>query len=202
MSILSQEFFTRPTLTVARDLLGCQLVREIDGQRLSGIIVETEAYVGFDDTANHARMGRTPRNEIMFGPAGFAYIYIIYGMYHMLNIITEQIDFPAAVLIRAIEPLTGQTTMQARRQKADRPPLKPVNLTNGPGKLCQALDIDKRLNHFSLTSGQHLWFEAGQLVADQAVATGPRINIDYATPEYRDAPWRFWLKDNRFVSKR
>lgn len=202
MPILTQQFFARPTLTVARQLLGQRLIRETDGRRLSGIIVETEAYVGFEDTANHVRMGRTPRNDVMFGPAGIAYVYIVYGMHHMLNIITEQVDFPAAVLIRAIEPLTGTAAMQARRQKKDRPPLKPVQLTNGPGKLCQALDIDKRLNRQPLTDGRDLWFEPARPVPDQAVATGPRIGIDYATPEYRSAPWRFWLKDNRFVSKR
>ncbi|MCB0198257.1 MAG: DNA-3-methyladenine glycosylase, partial [Anaerolineae bacterium] len=99
MPILTQNFFTRPTLTVARELLGQHLVRDLDGQRLSGIIVETEAYVGPDDTASHASKGRTPRNGVMFGVAGIAYVYLIYGMYSMLNVTTEQPDFPAAILI-------------------------------------------------------------------------------------------------------
>ena len=201
MPILTQEFFTRPTLTVARKLLGQHLVRDLDGQRLSGIVVETEAYVGPDDTASHASKGRTPRNSIMFGAAGSAYVYLIYGMYSMLNVTTERVDFPAAILIRAIEPLTGLETMQAQRQKANRPPPKLVNLTNGPGKLCQALAIDHRLNHHPLTVGRHLWFEPGRPIPDHAVATGPRVGIDYATPEYVAAPWRFWVKGNRFVSK-
>ncbi|MCB9103364.1 MAG: DNA-3-methyladenine glycosylase [Anaerolineales bacterium] len=201
MPILTQEFFARPTLTVARDLLGQRLVRDLDGQRLSGLIVETEAYIGPDDTASHARMGRTDRNAIMFGPAGVAYVYFIYGMYHMLNIVTDQPDFPAAILIRALEPLTGQTAMQAHRQKNNRP-LKPINLTNGPGKLCQALAIDRRLNHFPITQGHTLWLEPGDPLPDQAIAAGPRVGIDYATPECVAAPWRFWIKGNRFVSKR
>ena len=135
MVILQQDFFARPTLTVAQELLGKVLVRDIDGQRLSGRIVETEAYIGPDDTACHASKGRTPRTEVMFGPGGFAYVYFIYGMYHMLNFITEQEDFPAAVLIRAIEPLEGVEHMRTHRNN----PMPEANLTNGPGKLCQAL---------------------------------------------------------------
>lgn len=202
MTILKRDFFARPTLTVARELLGQHLVREIDGQRLSGKIVETEAYIGPEDSACHASKGRTPRTEVMFGLAAYSYVYLIYGMYHMLNFITEQEGFPAAVLIRAIEPLEGLETMQGhRRRGANRPAVKHLNLTNGPGKLTQALRVDQRLNKWDTTKGQKLWLELGETIPDVAVATGPRVGIDYATPQDRDAPWRFWVQGNRFVSK-
>jgi DNA-3-methyladenine glycosylase len=199
--IVQQDFFDRPTLTVARDLLGQQLIREIDGQRLSGRIVETEAYIGPDDTASHASKGRTARTEIMFGPPGYTYVYFIYGMHYMLNFITEGVDFPAAVLIRALEPLSGQTAMQTHRQRVNHSLLKPVNLTNGPGRLCQALRIDKTLNNWPVTSGQKLWLEQAEPVPAEEVAVGPRVGIAYARPGDRIAPWRFWVRDNPFVSR-
>jgi DNA-3-methyladenine glycosylase len=199
--ILGQDFFDRPTLRVARELLGQRLVLEIEGQRLSGRIVETEAYIGPEDSASHASKGRTARTEVMFGPPGYIYVYLIYGMYHMLNITTERVDFPAAVLIRALEPLSGQALMQSRRQRAGRPPLKPVNLTNGPGRLCQALQIDKSLNNWSLTLGQKLWVESAEPVPAEAICTGPRIGIIYAQPQDQAAPWRFWIRHNSYVSK-
>ena len=201
MALLERDFFTRPTLTVARELLGHRLVREIEGQRLSGIIVETEAYIGPNDTASHASKGRTTRTEVMFGPAGYTYVYFIYGVHYMLNLTTEQPDFPAAVLIRAIHPQEGVALMQARRQKPGGVPLKTVTLTNGPGKLCQALEIDSRLNRWDVTLGQSLWLETGEAVAETLVATGPRVGVDYAAPEDRLAPWRFWVKGEPFVSK-
>ncbi len=201
MTILRQDFFSRPTLTVARELLGQRLVREIDEQRLCGRIVETEAYIGLDDTACHASKGRTPRTEVMFGPAGYAYVYLIYGMYHMLNFITEQEGFPAAVLIRAIEPLQGLEFMQVRRQKKNHRPVKTVNLTNGPGKLCQALGVDKNLNRWNVTTGQKLWLEADETTPDDVVAIGPRSGIGYAASQDQLAPWRFWVRGNQFVSK-
>jgi len=197
MTILQQNFFARPTLTVAYELLGKTLVRNIDGRRLSARIVETEAYIGPNDTACHASKGRTPRTEVMFGPAGFTYIYLVYGMYYMLNLITEQEEFPAAVLIRAVEPLEGIELMRAHRQK----PMPDVNLTNGPGKLCLALKIDKGLNKWDVTTGQNLWLEAGNNKAHITVAAGPRIGIGYALPQDKMAPWRFWVRGNRFVSK-
>jgi DNA-3-methyladenine glycosylase len=201
MPILKQDFFARPTLVVARDLLGQRLVREVGGQRLSGRIVETEAYIGPDDTACHASRGRTPRTEIMFGQAGYTYVYLIYGMYYMLNFITEQEGFPAAVLIRAIEPLAGVNMMRVRRQKANRLPLNVVRLTNGPGKLCQALGIDKKLHNWDVTTKQRLWLEAGDDLPQTVIATGFRVGINYAAPQDRVAPWRFWIQGNRFVSK-
>jgi DNA-3-methyladenine glycosylase len=186
-AILPAEFFARPTLTVARELLGQRLVRQVDGQQLSGLIVETEAYIGPDDTACHAGKGRTPRTEVMFGPAGFSYIYLIYGMYHMLNIVTEAVDFPAAVLIRAMAPEAGLAPMQANRGRA-----RGKHLTNGPGKLCQALSIDRRLNNVPLFTGQSLWVEAAPAL--------PRVGIGYASPADQATPWRLWVRDNPFVS--
>lgn len=193
---LSSDFFARPTLTVARELLGQRLVRQVDGQRLSGIIVETEAYIGPGDTACHASKGRTPRTEVMFGPPGRAYVYLIYGMYHMLNLVTEAEGFPAAVLIRALEPVEGVAHMQSRRQSA-----RPDNLTNGPGKLCRALAIDLGLNNWPVTSGESLWLEPGAPIAPAGIAAGPRIGINYARPEDRAAPWRFWIQGSRAVSR-
>jgi DNA-3-methyladenine glycosylase len=202
MTVLKPDFFTRPTLTVARALLGQRLVRHINGQRLGGMIVETEAYIGSDDSASHASKGRTPRTEVMYGPPGHAYVYLIYGMYHMLNLTTEREGFPAAVLLRAIEPQEGIAAMQVRRQSTNRSPLQLNQLTNGPGKLCQALDVDRALHNWDVTLGQDLWLENGQVIVEANVATGPRIGIDYAAPEDKAAPWRFWIQGNRFVSKR
>ncbi len=197
MSIIGAEFFTCSTLTIARKLLGQHLVREIDGQRLSGLIVETEAYVGQNDSACHCSKGRTPRTEVMFGPPGQTYIYLVYGMYYMLNLVTEREGFPAAVLIRALEPLEGLEIMQVHRPRA----AKASNLTNGPGKLCQALDIDTTLGHWDITLGQKLWLEPGDRLPEAAIATGPRIGIAYAQPKDRAAPWRFWVQNNQFVSR-
>ena len=201
MTVIKPDFFTRPTLTVARALLGQRLVRYVDGQRLGGMIVETEAYIGSGDSASHASKGRTPRTDVMYGPPGHAYVYLIYGMYHMLNLTTEQEGFPAAVLLRAIEPQEGISAMQVRRQSTNRSPLQLNQLTNGPGKLCQALDVDKTLHNWDVTLGQELWLENGQVIFEANVATGPRIGIDYAAPEDRTAPWRFWIQGNRFVSR-
>ena len=170
-------------------------MRVVDGQRLGGIIVETEAYIGTDDTASHASKGRTPRTAVMFGPPGHAYVYLIYGMHHMLNLVTEAEGFPAAVLIRAIEPVEGLVQMQTRRGRQ-----RGVNLTNGPGKLCAALAIDRQLSGRPLVLGSDIWLEEGTPVPPTDVATGPRIGIDYAAPEDRAAPWRFWIRGNRFVS--
>lgn len=193
---IPREFYNRPTLVVARELLGQRLVCEVDNRRLSGIIVETEAYIGPDDSASHASKGRTARTGVMFGPPGRAYIYLIYGMYHMLNLVTEPEDFPAAVLIRAIEPQEGLETMRRFRPRAGFP----AGLTNGPGKLCQAMGIDKRLNNWDVTLGQKLWLEPAPPLPNRAVATGPRRGIGYARPADQAAAWRFWARGNPFVS--
>src|SRR3972149_5107561 len=135
---LGKDFFNRPTLTVAQDLLGMILVRKINSNLLTGMIVETEAYVGEDDPASHAYGGMTPRNKLMYGPAGLAYIYFIYGNHYCLNFVTEPEGFPAAVLIRALQPLAGLEQMFANRVGIN----SVVQLCNGPGKLCQTLQID------------------------------------------------------------
>lgn len=207
MIVLQQEFYARPTLTVARELLGQRLVRELDGQRLSGLIVETEAYSGPDDSASHAYAKRNSgRARVMFGPPGRTYVYFIYGMHFMLNIVTEAEGFPAAVLIRAIEPQEGDETMLANRLIAPRPltslSRSLTNLTNGPAKVCQALQIDQKLNNWDVTQGRKLWLEAAPAAPADAITAGPRVGIDYAQPEDRAAPWRFWLRENLFVSKR
>lgn len=183
---LPRSFYDRPTLEVARELLGCHLVVESRGERLVGRITETEGYLGFLDSACHSSHGRTPRTEVMFGPPGYAYVYIIYGIHDMLNLVTEAPDDPCAVLIRAIEPVAGEATMVERRGgKRGR------DMLNGPGKLTRALGITKKdFNRCDLCAGEGLWIERGSRVSDDEVIMGPRIGIDYAQPEHRDAPWR------------
>jgi DNA-3-methyladenine glycosylase len=172
-SVLPHSYFNRPTVQVARSLIGKYLVREIDGRVLAGKIVEVEAYVGSKDKACHAAKGRTQRTEVMFGPAGVAYVYLIYGMYHCLNVVTEREEFPSAVLIRAIE-LNGK-------------------LIDGPGRLCRALQIDRRLNLVDLTIGESLWFEdRGRVVGRGTVGAYPRIGVDYAGM-WAKKLWRFRL---------
>ncbi len=192
--ILPRTFYYRDTLQVARELLGKKLVRNGPDGQLSGRIVETEAYIGQSDTACHAARGRTKRNAVMFGPPGHAYVYFIYGMYHCLNVVTEGEGFAAAVLIRALEPLEGLAVMREQRSgRSDRA------LTNGPGKLCQALVIDKRLNGADLCADGLLYIEEGEVTGD--IATGPRIGIRRATAEDMAAPWRFYISDSPFVSR-
>jgi DNA-3-methyladenine glycosylase len=195
MTRLERDFYARDTLTVARELLGQRLVRRWQGQALVGRIVEVEAYVGQGDLACHASAGRTARNEVMFGPPGHAYVYFVYGMHHCLNAVTERDGFPAAVLIRALEPLEGLDVM--RRHRAGR---RGVELTNGPAKLCYALDIDRGLNGADLVSGDALWIEAGPAVDDALVARGPRVGVR-GDDRALTVPWRLWVHDNDYVSK-
>ncbi|MCS6843006.1 MAG: DNA-3-methyladenine glycosylase [Caldilineales bacterium] len=183
-TVLPRSFYLQPTLEVARNLLGCRLVRHWRGQRLSGVIVEAEAYIGQGDLASHAARGRTPRNRAMFGPGGLAYVYLIYGMHHCLNVVTEQEGFPAAVLIRSIVPLEGVEVMQSRR-----PGHSLLRLADGPGKVCQVLAIDRRLDGHDLTVGEALWVEAGSPVPDEAVLRTPRINVG-GDERARTLPWR------------
>ena len=200
MSRLVREFFTRDTLIVARDLLGTRLVRVLDGERLSGTIVECEAYIGQDDTACHASRGCTSRNEVMFGPPGYAYVYFTYGMHWMLNVVTEEDGFPAAVLLRAIQPVEGIRTMRTLRQAKGRP-RSDRELTSGPARLTQALAIDKTFNGVDLTSDGELWLEPGVFFSKDGVKHGPRIGVNYAAEKDRLAPWRFWVRDNLYVSR-
>lgn len=184
--ILPQSFYNRPTLTVARELIGARLVRILDGVKLVGIITETEAYIGEEDQACHARAGRTPRTQVMYGPPGHAYVYFTYGNHWMLNAVTEREGFPAAVLIRAIWPIEGAEVMSARRGGRD---------TFGPGKLCQALGIGQGENQADLTEpSSGLWIEAGVNVPDLSVTISPRVGL-YSVPEpWKSKPWRFLVK--------
>jgi DNA-3-methyladenine glycosylase len=190
-SIIKKKFYAQNTLVVARKLLGKKLVREIDGAALSGMIIETEAYCGETDSACHAHRGKTPSNAIMFGHPGNAYVYFTYGMHYMLNLVTEEEGNPCAVLIRAVLPLTGTAQMEARRKR------KGVDLTNGPAKLCQAFGIDKSLNGWDLILGKKLWVEDYKNIPDAAVLKTPRIGINYAQEDDREAPWRFLVKVNK-----
>jgi len=190
---LPRGFYARSAVTVAPDLLGQILVRELDGRRLSGRIVEVEAYLGSEDAASHAFRGPTPRNRSMFGPPGHAYVYLIYGVHHCLNIVTGPEGDGQAVLIRALEPLEGIDLMRAHRGGVpDR------QLTNGPGKLCQALAIDRRLDGHDLCLGETLWLEPGPR-PEAPICTGPRVGVrgdDLAL----NRAWRFYLQNNPFVS--
>lgn len=172
--ILPRTYFNRPTLTVARSLVGKYLIRCIGGREIAGMIIEVEAYVGSEDKACHASKGRTRRTDVMFGPAGVAYVYLIYGMHHCLNVVTEREEFPSAVLIRAIE-IDGE-------------------LIDGPGRLCRAMQIDRSLNRADLTMGESLWFEdRGASVKRGNVGAHPRIGVDYAG-EWAKKLWRFRLE--------
>jgi len=193
MKRLQRDFYARPTMEVARDLLGRLLVRVYDGQRLSGRIVETEAYLGANDPASHAYRGPTDRNRVMFGPPGYAYVYFIYGMHHCLNIVTESDGVAGAVLIRAIEPVEGVEVMQALR--GGRPI---AELTNGPAKLAQALGLDISWNGTDLCTSDDLFLEEGEPVPDEIVMTASRIGLSKGAT--KDAPWRFVVKGNPFVS--
>ncbi len=192
---LPQTFFNRPTLNVAKELLGKIIVRRYGEQRLSGRIVETEAYIGMDDSACHCAKGKTSRTEIMFGTAGRAYVYLVYGMHFMFNIVTEAEGFPSAVLIRAIEPLDGIEQMRQLRGKHHR------NLGNGPARLCQALAIDKTFNHWDLTLGDTLWVSDAPPISASKIRAGRRIGIGYAAPVDQNALWRFWIDENIHVSR-
>jgi DNA-3-methyladenine glycosylase len=194
---LPRSFYTQPTRRLAKALLGCRLVRRVDGQRSSGVIVETEAYMGENDLACHARVGRTARTEVMYGRPGLAYVYFTYGMHWMLNVVSERVDYPAAVLIRAIEPIEGVALMQAARGP------RPIgDLTNGPAKLCQALRIDRALNGVDLTdAGSGLWIEPDRSVPARSIARGPRIGLGSTPEPWLSEPWRYWIKGNPFVSK-
>ncbi len=195
MDALPRHFYDRPTLNVARDLLGCTLVHRLNGRRLSGRIVETEGYVGPQDLASHSRRGPTKANAVMFGPPGYAYVYFTYGMHWLLNAVTEADGFGSAVLLRAIEPLEGQDLIAANRP--GRPPLE---WTSGPAKLTKALAVDRACNGADLCGGD-LFIGAGDRVPDHQVQTGPRIGIASVPEPWRSHPYRFWLKGNPYVSK-
>ena len=179
---LPPSFYTRPTPEVARDLLGAVLLRRVDERLMAGRIVETEAYGGPEDLASHAARSATGRARIMFGPVGRAYVYIIYGMHDCLNVVAHLPGDAGAVLVRALEPIAGVEAA-----------------TNGPGRLCRALAIDRSLNDASL-DGPALRLVAGP-PPPEPIAAGTRIGVDYAG-EWAARPWRYWLEGNPFVSVR
>lgn len=187
---LDRKFYNRSTLKVAKELLGKYLVVEKGGEYVSGKIVETEAYIGPDDPASHAYRGVTPRNKVMFGEPGYAYVYLTYGMHHCLNFVTERKGFPAAVLIRALEPAEGIEIVKRRRGKDDL-----RSLTSGPAKLCQALGIDRTLNGADLCSDVIYVEDRGNKPAK--IVSTSRIGIN----EGKDKKWRFYIENNEFVSR-
>jgi DNA-3-methyladenine glycosylase len=195
---LPPSFFQRTdTVRIAKDLLGKCLYSDLHGEGITGgIIVETEAYCGPEDKACHAYLGRfTKRTETMYREGGVAYVYLIYGMYHLLNFVTHTQNEPHAVLIRAIEPTVGLDVMLCRRklQKVER------RLTGGPGLLTQALGITKEQNGLVI-GGDELWVEdCGHNIAETDIMTGPRVGVGYAE-EYAQLPWRFWVRGNKWVS--
>jgi len=184
--VLPRGFYERATLRVARDLIGARLVRNLNGHRLVGYITETEAYIGESDLGCHARAGRTTRTQVMYGPAGHAYVYFTYGNHWMLNVVTEREGFPAAVLIRAIQPLDGVRIISARRDGRD---------TFGPGKLTQAMSITRIENGMDLASPRsRLRIERGVEVPDSLVTKGPRVGLASVPEPWRSKPWRFIVK--------
>ena len=195
---LPREFYTRANvLEVSRDLLGKLLVVPDEaGRRISGKIVEVEAYRGPEDRASHAYGGRrTKRTETMYREGGVAYVYFVYGMYNQFNVVTNVRDMPHAILIRALEPVEGIDIMRLRRHShSDR------NLTSGPGKLCLAMSIDRQIDGSDLLSDR-VWIEQFETVPQSKIARGPRIGIDYAQ-EWIEKPWRFWVKGNEYLSRK
>jgi DNA-3-methyladenine glycosylase len=189
-SSLPLSFFEQSSVDVARGLLGMRLVRCLDGQRVGGVIVEAEAYEGEEDLACHASHGRTARTAVMYGRPGRAYVYFTYGMHWLLNVVCRPENQPAAVLIRAIEPLEGLDQIAAHRK--GRPP---VEWTNGPAKICQALAIDGRFNGAELSAiDSELWIERGENIPDDQVIQTPRIGIDSVPDPWLSIPWRFVVR--------
>jgi len=183
-----RKFFSRNTVIIAQDLLGKYLVRRVDNKIIRAKITETEAYCGPNDLANHASKGLTPRTKVMFGPPGHAYIYLIYGMYHCLNIVTEKKGYPAAVLIRGCELIPPPNlkfkifNLKLLKKRID-----------GPGKLCRELKIDKGLNGKDICISKELWIEDGERVSAKLIRKSKRVGVDYAG-KWKDKLWRFMIK--------
>ncbi len=184
--ILDKDFFEQNTIKVARNLIGKYIYQKTEYGILRAMITETEAYHGTDDLACHCSKGKTPRTEIMFDEAGKIYIYLIYGMYYMLNFVTMPKGFPAAVLIRGVENMEFKKTGKSVWEKLP-------NKTDGPGKLTRHFSIDKKFNHLQLKPKNGLWvIDKGITIPDKNILVSPRIGIDYAK-ESKDLPWRFKL---------
>ena len=202
---LERDFFFFFFLIAAKELLGKVIVREIDGVRLSGKIVETEGYIGSIDKASHAYGGKkTPRVEPLYGEPGISYVFSIYGMYECFNVISKEKGSPEGILIRAVEPIDGlEKIAQNRFRKSyDTLTAKEIkNLTNGPSKLCIALDINKKVHNFmDLVISKELYIEDGDIINSSDIVETTRVGIDYAE-EAVDFPWRFYVKNNIYVSK-
>ncbi len=191
----NRDFYKRPTLAVARNLLGQRLVKlEEDHSRLSGIIIEVEAYIGTEDLACHARTGRTHRNKTMWGPPGHAYVYFIYGMHWMLNVVTEEEGRPAAILIRALLPEEGLPLMMERRNLQ-----KTTQLLSGPAKLCQAFGIKQDADGTDLcSSAGNLFIEEAGQIPEIAVTTGARVGLNNVPEPWKSIPWRFHILPGLF----
>jgi DNA-3-methyladenine glycosylase len=186
---LPRAWYARPVIEVARDLLGACIVREDAGGWRMGRITEVEAYDGPHDRASHARAGRTPRTAPMFGAPGHAYVYLVYGVHHCLNVVAHEAGAASAVLIRALEPVDGSG-----------PPSGP-RAASGPGLVGRWLSVDRGCSGHDLTSGQGLWLTAGARVPDADVVTGPRIGVAYAGPAWSGLPWRFGVRGARALSR-
>ena len=198
MNPFPRSFYEHHALVVARELLGARLVRQEPGQeRIAGRIVETEAYTGIQDLASHGRHRRTNRNLPMWEAPGHAYVYMSRGIHWMLNIVTEPEENPAAVLIRAIEPLEWLDTIADRR-----PDRKPLEWTSGPARLAVALGITGALNRIDMTSTEStLWVEPDITIPDSNLKTGPRVGLGKTPEPWLSIPWRFWVADNPYVSR-
>ena len=199
--MVEADFFKRPAPLVAPDLIGKKLVRIQDGQRLAAIIIETEAYQGQDDLACHAHVGKTNRNQVMFGEPGRAYIYFTYGMHWLLNIVTDQVDVPAAVLIRAVFPLEGLETMSLNRPRQ----AYSSQWLNGPAKLTQALGLDGRMNGYRLGKPKsELFIENGIIVPGNQVKSSPRVGLGKTPEPWLSLPWRWnleWQQAKELINK-
>lgn len=194
MKALPRRFYTRNTLIVAEELLGKHLVRYVDGNEMIGRIVEVEAYGGSDDPGSHACRGMTPRNQLMFREGGFAYVYFVYGKHYCFNVVTEKRNVPGAVLVRALEPIKGIELMRKNRGIHSV-----LNLTNGPGKLAEAMKITRKQNGLDLTKSKELFIcKSGEKEERFEVVSTRRIGIKVGV----DKPWRLYIKNNRFVSRK
>lgn len=198
---LERAFYERPTVEVARALLGTELVHETPDGLAAGLIVEAEAYLGPEDRAAHSYgHRRTRRTEAMFGPAGHAYVFQIYGLHFCFNVVTVGEGTPQAVLVRALEPTRGLALMARRRGVSPEQPGWERLLCSGPARLCQALAVTRAQYGHDLTRPPLYVCRGRSPVPDEAIATGPRIGVDYAG-EWKDKPWRFWVRDNPHVSR-
>jgi len=198
---LKEQFYLKPTLTVAKELIGCILIHKDSEGITSGKIVETEAYMGFEDKGSHSYKKRhTLPMDPLYKSGGHCYVFPIYGRGYCFNIVTEAENVPRAVLIRALEPIKGKHLMGKRRHISSHKSPNLKNLTNGPVKLCEAMHIDADINGISLCGDELFILKGPKLKSDEKILTSTRINIDYAE-EYKFKPWRFFLEGNKYLSK-